>query len=163
MMSISLKVFVSVCLIFVSSYIVGSETSLGYSFKIIKVSREELLTDDEGKPPQFLGERHIEKFSLKRELQEDKKGEVFTVFWKSVSRAIPEDAVYVMFAFRRNNSIEVEKKVQAFTLYRRGKYEARFENIGKDYFEKGKIETWKIAILYQGKILAQKLSAQWSE
>ena len=160
-----LLTIITIMLIF-SSYSLSEEMlSKDYEgeFYISKVNRIEKIWEIPPDRRGFMGDRIIiRKFNYARELDIDKRGEEYVVSWQYKGKEL-EGSLLVKFEYiTANNTLDepfVEECKQEGV--KRGGHKWVFPNIGEEFIKKGNISSWKVSLVYDDRIVADKRSANW--
>lgn len=159
------KILFSFVLLSVCSLLVivkaSAEVKVPGKFSIPKVTRVEKMWVIPPDRRNFLGSRGIRKYDYGRALPRDLRGENYVV---TLRYSGPEltDPVALKFAYRLDKDTEdLYVAEYVWTEFETGNYAWTLKNIGKQYKKKGKVDRWKVTILYQDEVVAEKLSATW--
>jgi hypothetical protein len=106
---------------------------------------------------------YVDKFYTKERLPESAVGEYHFIEWKcsNVSRA--GEKIQLQFEYRTVNNPAIQKKNIDIFVDRKGFYETPVEHKGESFLKEGRIESWKVTILKEGKVLDYQRSAFWTE
>jgi len=159
------KIFFSFVLLSVCSSLVvvkaSEEAKVPGKFSIPKVTRVEKMWVIPPDRRNFLGSRGIRKYDYGRALPKDLRGENYVVTLRYKGPELT-DPVTLKFTYRLVKDTEdlcVDEYV--WTEFESGNYAWTLKNIGKQFRKKGKVDRWKATVLYQDKVVAEKLSATW--
>lgn len=135
-------------------------------FYITKVNRIEKLWVIPPERRNFMGSRGITKYDYARLLPEKDRGEDYVITWQYRGEEL-DGNVMLKFEYRTiNNAKEQLREVPYIEEYqwsdvKRGTYRWTFKNTGGRFAEKGKIDRWKVSIVYEAHVVAAKRSATW--
>jgi len=130
---------------------------------ISKVNRVEKIWEIPPDRRGFMGDRIIvRKFNYLRELDIEKRGEEYVITWRYKGKELADNLV-LRFEYITEQNILTEPFIEEYIQekVKRGSYKWVFSNIGNNYLQKGKITSWKVSLLYNSQIVAEKKSANW--
>lgn len=134
---------------------------LSHKFHILKVNRVEKLWVVPPDRRGFIGSRGIIKFDYARPVRPEQRGESYVITWKYNGHKL-KGHLTVLFEYRTIKDAEkLYTEKHPLPSVKRGTYRWTVNNIGKDFIDRGKIDRWKVSIIYKGKIAAEKRSFSW--
>lgn len=145
--------------LFISSFLFAQE------FRILKVNRIEKLWVIPPDRRNFIGSRGIQKFDYGRPIKSENAGEHYVVTWRYNGR---EAARHMVFKFEYRSALRLDElrdelhvEKCSYKNLKRGNYKWIFKNIGPRFAGEGKVDRWKVSLVLDGKIVAEKRSATW--
>lgn len=135
-------------------------------FRISKVNRIEKLWVIPPTRRNFMGSRGITKYDYARLIPIEDQGEDYVVTWTYRGKPLKE-GVLLDFEYRTvkdpKEQLGSDSYVEKYAWHglKRGTYNWTFENIGDSFIERGKVDRWKVSLIYGDKVVAEKRSATW--
>lgn len=142
-------------------FLTGASSLFAQGFYILKVNRVEKMWVIPPDRRTFIGSRGIQKFDYLRPIPGEKSGENYIVTWRYRGKE-SESPLSLRFEYRA--TLDQKKKyAEKFTYkgLKRGTYRWTFKNVGPGFAGRGKVERWKVSLVCDGKIVAEKRSATW--
>ena len=130
-------------------------------FHISKVNRIEkfwvIPPDRHG----FMGSMGIRKFNYLRRIPPEERGEHYVVTWRYRGEEL-RGSLTLKFEYKTvNNPKELCVEEYLWSGIKKGTYKWTFRNIGRSFSREGKVDRWKVSLIYGDKIVAEKRSATW--
>ena len=101
---------------------------------------------------------HMPKFV---DLYETTPREVFHVIWSAPQAGLPENTM-VTFEYRQEHMANVKFLYIRYPFPARGEKKAVFEVTGNARRRGGPVTAWRARIVYGGRLLAERVSENWS-
>lgn len=152
------KIILIICL-FLS--IGAAAEELPGQFYITKVNRIKKLYVIQPEMRDFMGSRGVQKFDYERLIPASERGEeyIVTFRYRGEKTSIP---LKLRYEYRLALDLEeLRTEEYAYTNLKTGNYKWRFKNVGPNYVEKGKVDRWKVSLIFNDKVVAEKRSATW--
>jgi len=109
----------------------------------------------------FLGSRGTQKYDYERLLPDAERGEQYVVAWGFKGKKLNEVLVLRFEYVYTNMKDEIKKDEFVYNQIKSGSYSWTFKNIGADFSQNGKIDRWKVSLLLNNLVVAEKRSATW--
>jgi hypothetical protein len=134
-------------------------------YKIVKVSRLDARDFNRGRSMDNLGYEfnYVDKFYYQGYLSEDQIGEYYFIEWKCSKIPRGGEKIQLQFEYRTVNDSTLKKKNIDVFVDRGGFFQTPLERKGEIFLKEGRVESWKVTILKEGKILDYRTSALWTE
>lgn len=87
----------------------------------------------------------------------ERRGNYYDIFWRSRQ---PED-VWVRFEYRQAGLGNYLSAKEAFYPQAKGSFKTVFNVIGDEYFENGRVTSWRVLLIVNNRIVAFKQSFMW--
>lgn len=156
---------ITLCLsLFYSSYNFAAPLNPG-SYKIVKVSRLDAQDYNQGRAMDNLGYQfnYVDKFYYQGLLSESHVGEVHFIEWRCSRIPRGGEKIQLQFEYRTVNDSAIKKKNIDIFVDHGGFFETPLEHKGENFLKEGRIESWKVTLLKEGKILDYRTSVFWTE
>jgi len=130
-------------------------------FYIVKVNRIEkkwvLPPDRRG----FMGSYGLRKFNYARLLPPEQRGEHYIITWRYRGKELSGNFI-LKFEYKTvNNSKKPYVEQYSRTNIKRGAYKWTFKNTGDTFLKQGRVDRWRVRLIYKEKVVAEKRSATW--
>lgn len=139
-------------------FLTYSAAVLAEGFSILKVNRVEKQWVIPPDRRSFIGSRGIQKFDYARPIRAEEVGEHYVVAWRYSGDSLVSPLV-LKFEYRNVKGLSASE--YTYANLKRGTYKWTFKNIGPMFTEEGKIDRWKVSLILDGKVVAEKRSATW--
>lgn len=148
--------------IFIFLILIGSAANAETdSIRINRVTRENVTEADAGRTLDFGGKRHFDKFyESDKQLSPEDIGEEFIVRWVAAESL---DPISIHFDYRSLKNRDTQNKIIEIGSVARGSYRTLIEHKGQHFQEQGKISSWRIQIMHDGQVMAERQSSFWSQ
>lgn len=155
--------FVLITLI-LTGYTFGEEVvskEVPREFYIAKVNQIERLWVIPPDRRGFMGSRGITKFDYARPIRPEDRGEHYVVTWRYRGEELT-GSLTLKFEYRTVLDPE-EPYVEEYSWsgVKKGNYKWTFKNVGGHFSERGKVDRWKVSLIYGDKVVAEKRSSTW--
>lgn len=151
-----MKRFLIIILFFVLSAVGFAE-----DFYILKVNRVEKLWVIPPDRRSFIGSHGIQKFDYARPIRSEEQGEHYVVTWRYRGEKL-RCPLLLKFEYRLAlNQKEPYVEEYSYTDIKSGKYRWTFKNVGTRFTGEGKVDRWKVSLLLDGNVMAEKRSSSW--
>lgn len=142
-------------------YLACTTVVFAEEFYIPKVNRVEKLWVIPPDRRNFIGSRGILKFDYARPVCSEERGEHYVVTWRYCGDKLTTPLV-LKFEYRlAKNQKEPYIEEYSYSNLKRGTYKWTFKNIGARFTEEGKVDRWKVSLVFDGKVVAEKRSSTW--
>jgi hypothetical protein len=88
---------------------------------------------------------------------EKRYGNYFTFFWRTSERA----DVTVRFEYRQSALSNYVMAMERYYPEAKGSYESEFTTAGDEYLEFGRVTSWRVLLIVNGRIVALSQSFMW--
>ena len=85
------------------------------------------------------------------------RGNYFSLLWRTATRA----NVIVRFEYHQNSLGNEIRALECFYPSALGSYESKFRVVGEDYLKFGRVVSWRVLLIVEGKIVALRRSFLW--
>lgn len=138
-----------------------STTCFAEDFYILKVNRVEKLWVIPPDRRSFIGSKGIQKFDYARPIRSEEQGEHYVVTWRYRGEKL-SSPLLLKFEYRLAlNQKEPYVEEYSYTDIKSGKYRWTFKNVGTKFAGEGKVDRWKVSLLLDGNVMAEKRSSSW--
>lgn len=142
-------------------FLVSTGSLSAQEFHVTKVNRIEKLWMVPPDRRNFIGSRGIQKFDYGRPIKSENAGEHYVVRWRHSGKEVARHLV-LLFEYRLAlNPKESFVEKRSYKDLRRGTYKWVFKNIGIRFTTGGKVDRWKVSLVLDGRVVAEKRSATW--
>jgi hypothetical protein len=94
----------------------------------------------------------VDKYQL-----EKRYGNYFTIFWRTLERA----DVTVRLEYRQSALSNYVMAMERYYPEARGSYRSDFNTAGDEYLEFGRVTSWRVLLIVDGRIVAFRQSFMW--
>lgn len=155
----------------ITIFLLCSSTGRTEEFSIAKVNHIEKMWVIPLDRRSFIGSRGIQKFDYARPVDSKNQGEYYVIKWRYKGREVKKPII-LKFEYKTSlpllaNSPTAGKpkelfiRKKAYLDLKRGNFKWTFKNVGSIFAEEGKVDRWKVSLVFDGKIVAEKRSATW--
>jgi hypothetical protein len=95
--------------------------------------------------------------AVDRNQLEKRYGNYFTFFWRTSERA----DVTVRFEYRQSALSNYVMAMERYYPEARGSYQSDFNTAGDEYLEFGRVTSWRVLLIVDGRIVALRQSFMW--
>ncbi|MDP8262455.1 MAG: hypothetical protein P9M13_04030 [Candidatus Ancaeobacter aquaticus] len=144
---------------------VSADVESRLRFAVTKVNRIEKKYVLRELLKNFLGGSELEKFPFpyeKKYLDPEQIGEHFILSWDCGGVKRLDKPLILRFEYIFKNSKNNGFTEEVYQNEKSGGHTYIYKNIGADYSTRGKILHWRAIIIYDNKIVAEKLSSMWN-
>lgn len=160
-----IKGFLVWALLMMATASVFSETGI---YSVVKVDQKNLEYKDLGRKTTGSAAHrfgYLDKFYAQQGsvLPSEEGGESYVVTWRAQEIATSPEHLQLQFEYRTSKASAILKKVLDIDVDRSGLYETSIERKRDEILKEGSINAWRIFIVKEGEILAQRASELWGE
>lgn len=138
-----------------------STSCFAEDFYILKVNRVEKLWVIPPDRRSFIGSRGIQKFDYARPIRSEEQGEHYVVTWRYRGEKLTSPLL-LRFEYRLAlNQKEPYVEEYSYSDLKSGTYRWTFKNVGTRFTGEGKVDRWKVSLLLDGNVMAEKRSSSW--
>lgn len=130
-----------------------------YISKVNRIEKQWVLPPDRRN---FIGSRGIQKFDYGRPiLKPEDRGENYVVTWSYRGKQLTNPLI-LKFEYRLALN-QKKPYIEEFSYpnLKNGTYSWTFMNLGERYIVEGKVDRWKVSLVLDNKVVAEKRSFTW--
>ncbi len=126
--------------------------------KVNRVKKEHVIPSDHRN---FIGSRGLQKFNYGRLLPPEKRGEDYIVSLRYRGEELTAPVTLQFFYRLQKRQEKMHLAEYTWPTMKGGGYAWTLANVGASYYKEGKVDRWRVVILYNGREMAVKRSATW--